>query len=158
MAEEKSPGAASTTNAPAKAPRKTAVTKKRAARTAAPAMSAEDRALQKKSKEFGAARILKIVSKAEQESALKPFQAELILLQKYLEETKRRMIILFEGRDILGLKGGMMRRWQRDGCGPPLLSVNLSPQRQRWHADHLDVATRALGVQRGDELTLLFEP
>ena len=112
MAEEKSPGAAGTTDAPAKAPRKKAVTKKRAARPAAPAMSAEDRALQKKSKEFGAARILKIVSKAEQESALKPFQAELILLQKYLEETKRRMIILFEGRDASG-KGGTIRRVTR---------------------------------------------
>ena len=112
MAEEKSPGAASTTNAPAKAPRKKAVTKKRAARPAAPAMSAEDKALQKKSKEVGAARILKIVNKAEQESALKPFQAELILLQKYLEETKRRMIILFEGRDASG-KGGTIRRVTR---------------------------------------------
>lgn len=43
---------------------------------------------------------------------LKPFQAELILLQKYLEDTNRRMIIVFEGRDAAG-KGGTIRRVTR---------------------------------------------
>jgi len=106
---------ASTENesAPAGTARDTAAkttAKKRTAR-AAP-VSAEDRALQKKIKELGAAKVLKTIEKAEQESALKPFQAELILLQKYLEETKRRMIILFEGRDASG-KGGTIRRVTR---------------------------------------------
>lgn len=52
------------------------------------------------------------VSKRRSEKALKPFQAELIRMQKYLESTKRRMIILFEGRDAAG-KGGTIRRVTR---------------------------------------------
>lgn len=46
------------------------------------------------------------------EQALKPYQAELIGLQKYLEETNKRMIILYEGRDASG-KGGTIRRVSR---------------------------------------------
>ena len=46
------------------------------------------------------------------EEELKPFQAELIKMQKYLEDTKTRMIILYEGRDAAG-KGGTIRRITR---------------------------------------------
>ena len=46
------------------------------------------------------------------EKSLKPFQAELIALQQYLEDTNKRMIILFEGRDASG-KGGTIRRVTR---------------------------------------------
>jgi len=46
------------------------------------------------------------------EEELMPFQAELIKMQKYLENSKRRMIILFEGRDASG-KGGTIRRVAR---------------------------------------------
>ncbi len=46
------------------------------------------------------------------EKTLKPFQAELIALQKHLEDTDKRMIILFEGRDASG-KGGTIRRVAR---------------------------------------------
>lgn len=46
------------------------------------------------------------------EQSLKPYQAELIGLQQYLEETKKRMIILYEGRDASG-KGGTIRRVSR---------------------------------------------
>ncbi len=46
------------------------------------------------------------------EKSLKPFQAELIALQQYLEDTNKRMIILFEGRDASG-KGGTIRRVAR---------------------------------------------
>ena len=46
------------------------------------------------------------------EEELKPFQAELIKMQQYLEQTKKRMIILFEGRDAAG-KGGTIRRVTR---------------------------------------------
>lgn len=60
----------------------------------------------------GSQKILKTLEKARQEGVLKPYQAELILLQKYLESTKRRMIILFEGRDASG-KGGTIRRATR---------------------------------------------
>ena len=46
------------------------------------------------------------------EQSLKPYQAELLALQSYLEDTKRRMVILFEGRDASG-KGGTIRRVTR---------------------------------------------
>ena len=54
----------------------------------------------------------KAYSKYLQEEELKPFQAELIKMQQYLEKTKTRMIILFEGRDAAG-KGGTIRRVTR---------------------------------------------
>ncbi|MBT8046845.1 MAG: polyphosphate kinase 2 [Xanthomonadales bacterium] len=72
----------------------------------------ESHALQKDVERYGSDRILKTLEKFEQEKSLKPYQAELILLQKYLEATKRRMIILFEGRDASG-KGGTIRRVTR---------------------------------------------
>ena len=46
------------------------------------------------------------------EEELKPYQAELIKIQQYLEATGARMIILFEGRDAAG-KGGTIRRVTR---------------------------------------------
>ncbi|MCK5810885.1 MAG: polyphosphate kinase 2 [Cocleimonas sp.] len=54
----------------------------------------------------------KILKKQKLEKSLKPFQAELIQMQKYLEETQTRLIILFEGRDASG-KGGTIRRVTR---------------------------------------------
>ena len=54
----------------------------------------------------------KAVRRFRREEELKPFQAELLKLQEYLEETHRRMIILFEGRDAAG-KGGTIRRVTR---------------------------------------------
>ncbi len=58
----------------------------------------------------------KLKNKAEEKRAneqrLKPYQAELIKLQKYLENTDQKMIILFEGRDAAG-KGGTIRRVTR---------------------------------------------
>jgi len=46
------------------------------------------------------------------EEELKPYQAELIKMQQYLEESQTRMLILFEGRDASG-KGGTIRRVTR---------------------------------------------
>jgi polyphosphate kinase 2 len=40
---------------------------------------------------------------------LKPYQAELIKMQRHLEKTGRKMVILFDGRDASG-KGGTIRR------------------------------------------------
>ncbi len=54
----------------------------------------------------------KSVRKRREEAQLKPYQAELIKLQKHLEETQQKMIILFEGRDAAG-KGGTIRRVSR---------------------------------------------
>jgi polyphosphate kinase len=50
--------------------------------------------------------------KYQKEEELKPFQAELIKMQQYLEKNQKRMIILFEGRDAAG-KGGTIRRVTR---------------------------------------------
>jgi polyphosphate kinase 2 len=54
----------------------------------------------------------KAIKRYYREEMLKPYQAELIRMQKCLEENKRRMIILFEGRDAAG-KGGTIRRVTR---------------------------------------------
>jgi len=54
----------------------------------------------------------KAVRKRKEEQALKPYQAELIKLQKHLEAHQQKMIILFEGRDAAG-KGGTIRRVTR---------------------------------------------
>ena len=47
-----------------------------------------------------------------EEEELKPYQVELLKLQRYLEAENRRMIVLFEGRDAAG-KGGTIRRVTR---------------------------------------------
>ncbi|MBF8272810.1 MAG: ppk2 [Magnetococcales bacterium] len=54
----------------------------------------------------------KAVLKRRQEQELKPYQAELIRMQHYLEDEVKRMIILLEGRDAAG-KGGTIRRMTR---------------------------------------------
>jgi polyphosphate kinase 2 len=51
----------------------------------------------------------KALKKYRQEKALKPYQAELIKMQTYLEKNNKRMVVLFEGRDAAG-KGGTIRR------------------------------------------------
>jgi polyphosphate kinase 2 len=51
----------------------------------------------------------KALRKYMQEQELKPYQAELIKMQKYLEDNRKRVIVLFEGRDAAG-KGGTIRR------------------------------------------------
>ena len=72
----------------------------------------ESETLREKIEQYGSKEIIKTLESAARERSLKPFQAELILMQKYFEETKRRMIILFEGRDASG-KGGTIRRVAR---------------------------------------------
>ena len=47
-----------------------------------------------------------------EEEELKPFQAELIKLQRHLEKTGKKMVVLFDGRDASG-KGGTIRRITR---------------------------------------------
>lgn len=54
----------------------------------------------------------KKIHKFQQEKTLKPYQAELIQMQAYLETEQKRMIVLFEGRDAAG-KGGTIRRVTR---------------------------------------------
>ncbi|MEA3497941.1 MAG: polyphosphate kinase 2, partial [Campylobacterota bacterium] len=54
----------------------------------------------------------KATQKRADEKELKPYQAELIKLQQYLEKSGKKMTILFEGRDAAG-KGGTIRRVTR---------------------------------------------
>ena len=54
----------------------------------------------------------KALKRYRRELELRPYQAELIEMQKALEETGQRMIIVFEGRDAAG-KGGTIRRVTR---------------------------------------------
>ncbi|MEA3288838.1 MAG: polyphosphate kinase 2 [Campylobacterota bacterium] len=54
----------------------------------------------------------KAIKKYKQEKELKPYQAELIKLQRHIENNNQKMIILFEGRDAAG-KGGTIRRVTR---------------------------------------------
>lgn len=53
-----------------------------------------------------------IIKQCEQEQSLKPYQAELLQMQTYLEKKGKRMVILFEGRGASG-KGGAIRRITR---------------------------------------------
>jgi len=75
-------------------------------------LKAENASLKLRLEKLESEKAKKALSKHKQEKALKPFQAELIRMQKYLEETKRPMMILFEGRDASG-KGGTIRRVAR---------------------------------------------
>ncbi len=52
------------------------------------------------------------VVKRREDQELKPYQAELVKMQKQLEDDNRRMVILCEGRDAAG-KGGTIRRVTR---------------------------------------------
>ncbi len=54
----------------------------------------------------------KALKRHRQDEELKPYQVELLALQRYLEDHDRRMIVLFEGRDAAG-KGGTIRRVTR---------------------------------------------
>jgi len=56
--------------------------------------------------------LTKFRADAEKDSSLKPFQIELLKLQRYLEANEIPMIVLFEGRDASG-KGGTIRRIAR---------------------------------------------
>jgi polyphosphate kinase 2 len=74
--------------------------------------SALDR-LEKKFKKKHREEIYQAAIKAFLESEeLKPYQAELIKMQRHLEATGRKVIILFDGRDASG-KGGTIRRVTR---------------------------------------------
>jgi len=71
------------------------------------------RKVQKQLGEKGRADIVRSVLKDYYEAEeLKPYQAELIKLQRHLEKTGKKVVILFDGRDASG-KGGTIRRITR---------------------------------------------
>ena len=53
-----------------------------------------------------------VLDKHNNAEELKPYQAELIKMQRHLENTGKKMVILFDGRDASG-KGGTIRRITR---------------------------------------------
>src|SRR4051794_14695550 len=53
-----------------------------------------------------------LTRKLDSDRQLRPWQVELLKLQRYLEDEGLRMIVLFEGRDAAG-KGGAIRRVTR---------------------------------------------
>ena len=67
------------------------------------------RILKKKDKEDIVQAVLEKYYDSEE---LKPYQAELIKMQRHLEKTGKKMVILFDGRDASG-KGGTIRRVTR---------------------------------------------
>jgi len=76
------------------------------------ALRTENEKLRAQLAKLGTAKAKKALTRRKQEQSLKPYQAELIRMQSYLEQTKRPMMILFEGRDASG-KGGTIRRVAR---------------------------------------------
>ena len=56
--------------------------------------------------------VLAMLEKYHNSEELKPYQAELIKMQRHLERAKKKMVILFDGRDASG-KGGTIRRVTR---------------------------------------------
>jgi polyphosphate kinase 2 len=56
--------------------------------------------------------VLAVLEKFYNAEELKPYQAELIKMQRHLERTGKKMVILFDGRDASG-KGGTIRRVTR---------------------------------------------
>jgi len=95
----------------------------------------ETEALRQWVERLGPKKAAQILERAALERDLKPYQAELILMQNYLEKTKRRMIIVFEGRDASG-KGGTIRRVSRymneKHCRVVALGKPTDAQRTQW--------------------------
>lgn len=77
-----------------------------------PALLSENEKLKARLAKLETKKAKKALVKRKEEQSLKPYQAELIRMQSYLEQTKRPMMILFEGRDASG-KGGTIRRVAR---------------------------------------------
>jgi len=57
-------------------------------------------------------RYRRLLRRDENDLELVPYQVELLKLQRHIEETNERLIVLFEGRDAAG-KGGTIRRVTR---------------------------------------------
>jgi len=55
--------------------------------------------------------IAKTLSKLKYEAELRKLQSELVTLQQWIAKTKRRVVVIFEGRDASG-KGGAIKRFK----------------------------------------------
>ncbi|RMF08376.1 MAG: polyphosphate kinase 2 [Candidatus Neomarinimicrobiota bacterium] len=77
----------------------------------------------------GDPRLKKALRYLQQTEELKPYQVELIKLQKHLERYQKKMIICFDGRDASG-KGGTIRRVTRYMNAKHYRVVALGPPNQ----------------------------
>lgn len=78
----------------------------------------------------------KALKKRSAEHQLRPWQVELLKLQRHLENHRQRMIVVFEGRDAAG-KGGAIRRVTRymnvKHYRVVALGKPTEEQRTQWH-------------------------
>ncbi len=107
----------------------------------------------------------KALDRRRREQELKPYQAELIRMQRYLEDHHKRMIILFEGRDAAG-KGGTIRRVTRYMNEKHYRVVALGKptveQRTQWffqrYVEHFPTAGEVLLFDRSWYNRAMVEP
>jgi polyphosphate kinase 2 len=107
----------------------------------------------------------KALRRRRREQELKPYQAELIRMQRYLEDHHKRMIILFEGRDAAG-KGGTIRRVTRYMNEKHYRVVALGKptveQRTQWffqrYVEHFPTAGEVLLFDRSWYNRAMVEP
>ncbi len=96
---------------------------------------------------------------------LKPYQAELIKLQQHIERTKRKAIILFDGRDASG-KGGTIKRFTEhmNPRGARVVALEKPSDRERteWYfqryAAHLPAAGEIVFFDRSWYNRAMVEP
>ena len=97
----------------------------------------------------------RLVRRESREDELKPYQVELLKLQRHLEAHDKRMIVLFEGRDAAG-KGGTIRRVTRYMNEKHYRVVALGKpteeQRSQWYLQRY-VAEFPHGAARWSSLT-----
>jgi polyphosphate kinase 2 len=81
-------------------------------------------------------RYRRLLKREENDLELVPYQVELLKLQRHIEDTNERMVVLFEGRDAAG-KGGTIRRITRYMNEKRYRAVALGKptheQRSQWY-------------------------
>jgi len=105
------------------------------------------------------------VKRYRRERQLRPYQAELIKMQQYLEQKNERMLILFEGRDAAG-KGGTIKRFveHMNPRGARVVALDKPSDRERtqWYfqryASHLPAAGEIVFFDRSWYNRAMVEP
>jgi polyphosphate kinase 2 (PPK2 family) len=76
------------------------------------------------------------VKKTSFKLALRPLQIELLKMQRWVEDTGQRVLVLFEGRDAAG-KGGVIKRTVKHlnprSCQVVALSKPTPRERGQWY-------------------------
>jgi polyphosphate kinase 2 len=78
----------------------------------------------------------KKIARREYESRKKPLQIELVKLQRWVKETRQKLVVLFEGRDAAG-KGGAIQRFTEHmnprGARVVALEKPSDSERTQWY-------------------------